>query len=627
MRFTYQTGAQPLAGYTIQRGIHRGGFGEVYFANSAGGKEVALKLLHQEDRDIEIRGVTQCLNLKHPNLVNLFDVKTDDQGDHWVVMEYVGGSSLEDVLTSFPNGLPLNEIRDWLIGLVAGVAHLHERGIVHRDLKPANVYRENGIVKVGDVGLSKRLDSDGRRQHTQSVGTVYYMAPEVARGQYGPEVDVYSLGVMLYEMMTGKLPFDGETTAEILMKHLTAQPDLSVISPSFRPTLARALEKDPAKRTTSVRQLEREFMNALSSPVSGQEALTIPESSFLPPLPAKQDHSKSGRSESLQSPTNSTNNGQVSSPIVEMEPKWMVIDKLIIVYLIILLCGILFRMGLGTSPRSVHPTWVRLAVVAMPVIIYLLYRTLSSRSRSRLINTSAKQITSPNGLRNAKNVRAQSTACVPELKTTGQVVHELAGSIGSAGVAASFLSAGLYWIMKESAPRLMPTTELTVFYAAVSIVGSWVILAMNSLIRDFGLFRQRQLLLRLMAGAGIGLVAFELHRFLNVEFPRAAYSAESVVKSIGGRPLTELNHSPTQLGYTVFFAVFLGIRNWTKSADPSRKKRFSIRSIIAAVILGFLAAKIIEFPQWYAMLWAGTIGATIQLASNWNPKPIPVNGR
>ena len=212
MRFTYHTGAKPLAGYTIHRGIHRGGFGEVYFAHSDAGKEVALKLLHHEERDVEIRGVSQCLNLKHPNLVSLFDLKTDSLGDHWIVMEYVSGSSLEDVLVSFPNGLPPDEVRDWLKGLVAGVSHLHDRGIVHRDLKPANVYRENGIVKIGDVGLSKRIDSDRQRLQTQSVGTVYYMAPEVAKGQYGPEVDVYSLGVMLYELITGKLPFQGETT-------------------------------------------------------------------------------------------------------------------------------------------------------------------------------------------------------------------------------------------------------------------------------------------------------------------------------------------------------------------------------------------------------------------------------
>lgn len=77
---------------------------------SDAGKDVALKLLHQQDRDVEIRGVSQCLNLKHPNLVTLYDLKTDSQGDQWVVMEYVSGSSLEDVLASFPQGLPAEEV-------------------------------------------------------------------------------------------------------------------------------------------------------------------------------------------------------------------------------------------------------------------------------------------------------------------------------------------------------------------------------------------------------------------------------------------------------------------------------------------------------------------------------------
>ena len=276
MRFTYQSGDQPLEGYTIQRGIHSGGFGEVYLARSHGGKEVALKRIHHADPDIEIRGVTQCLNLKHPNLISLFDVKKDVHGDCWVVMEYVSGTNLEDVLASFPQGLPLEEVRDWLTGFVSGIAFLHDQGIVHRDLKPANIYRESGIVKVGDVGLSKQFDEQ-RRKHTQSVGTVYYMAPEVARGQYGPEVDVYSAGVILYELISGKLPFNGESTGEILMKHLVAQPDLTAIPPKLRAPLSRALEKDPAKRTRSVKLLEADFLKALGTP---EDAMPIPESAF-----------------------------------------------------------------------------------------------------------------------------------------------------------------------------------------------------------------------------------------------------------------------------------------------------------------------------------------------------------
>src|SRR5713226_1596078 len=88
MRFTYSSGQRPLDGYTLKRGIGRGGCGEVYFAVSDGGKEVALKLL-RDNQEVELRGVAQCLNLKHPNLVNLFDLRIDNHGDHWVVMENV----------------------------------------------------------------------------------------------------------------------------------------------------------------------------------------------------------------------------------------------------------------------------------------------------------------------------------------------------------------------------------------------------------------------------------------------------------------------------------------------------------------------------------------------------------
>ncbi|MCH7687869.1 MAG: protein kinase, partial [Planctomycetes bacterium] len=122
--------------------------------------------------------------------------------------------------------------------------------------------------------------SPGRHgAQTQSVGTVYYMAPEVAHGRYGHEVDVYSLGCIVYELLTGRVPFDGESTGEILMKHLSEKPDLSVLPRRLRPVLARALEKDPLRRTPSAAQLEEEFRKA----VLGVEiASEIPEASFLP---------------------------------------------------------------------------------------------------------------------------------------------------------------------------------------------------------------------------------------------------------------------------------------------------------------------------------------------------------
>ena len=112
LKFTYRSGQRPLDGYTIKRGVGQGGFGEVYFAVCDGGKEVALKLLRGHT-DVELRGIAHCLNLKHPNLVDLYDLRTDARGDHWVVMEYVSGESLAQVINRHPNGLPAELIREW----------------------------------------------------------------------------------------------------------------------------------------------------------------------------------------------------------------------------------------------------------------------------------------------------------------------------------------------------------------------------------------------------------------------------------------------------------------------------------------------------------------------------------
>ncbi|RMG35175.1 MAG: serine/threonine protein kinase [Planctomycetota bacterium] len=253
MKYAFKPGDRPLEGYTIKRAIGRGGFGEVYYAVSDAGKEVALKLL-QEDVDVELRGIRQCLNLQHPALVTIFDVRQDRDADYWIVMEYVAGPTLADFIAEHPSGVTLPEVVDWLRPVAEGLQYLHERGIVHRDVKPANVYRSGRVVKLGDVGLAKFIAPSRRSAHTHSVGTVHYMAPEVARGSYGPEVDVYAVATIAYEMLTGRVPFDGETPAEILMRHLTDTPDWTAVPDAVRPVLAAALEKDPRRRTGSVRR-------------------------------------------------------------------------------------------------------------------------------------------------------------------------------------------------------------------------------------------------------------------------------------------------------------------------------------------------------------------------------------
>jgi hypothetical protein len=256
MKFTYSSGARPLDGYTIKRGVGRGGFGEVYYGVSDGGKEVALKLV-RGNLEVELRGVAQCLNLKHPNLVNLYDLKTDAQGNQWVVMEYVAGEALNTVLSRHPNGLAPELAQQWFLALAQAVGYLHDHGIVHRDLKPGNIFLENGVIKVGDYGLSKFISGSQRTAQTQSVGTVHYMAPEISTGNYGKQIDVYAAGIILYEMLTGHVPFEGESAGEILMKHLTTPPDLSRLPSAYVPIVGKALAKNPAHRYASMAEMAR----------------------------------------------------------------------------------------------------------------------------------------------------------------------------------------------------------------------------------------------------------------------------------------------------------------------------------------------------------------------------------
>jgi len=257
MKFTYRNGQQPLPGYTLKRGIGLGGFGEVYFAVTDGGKEVAVKWIHAKNLDIEMRGVQQCLNLKHTNLVHLYDVRTDNEGNHWLIMEYVAGEPLSAILSRHPNGVAPELAAQWFQGLAQAIHCLHEHGIVHRDLKPGNIFLENGLIKVGDYGLCKFIADSQHAGMTKDVGTVHYMAPEISTGNYNRQIDIYAAGVLLYEMLTGHVPFEGESAAEILMKHLTTPPDLTKVPKEFVPVLEKALEKNPANRYQTIVEMAK----------------------------------------------------------------------------------------------------------------------------------------------------------------------------------------------------------------------------------------------------------------------------------------------------------------------------------------------------------------------------------
>ena len=276
--YRYQQGDRPLDGYTIQHALGRGGFGEVYFAISDAGREVALKAI-QNYEEIELRGIGHCMNLKSPHLVMIFDVRQDAEGMAWVIMEYVSGPNLREILDEAHvgsslrdecenpvrlgetdlHGIGIDQAAFFLRELCKGLAYLHDAGVVHRDLKPHNVFFEDGVVKIGDYSLSKAITTSHRSGHTTTVGSVHYMAPEICEGRYDKTVDIYALGVMLFEMLTGSPPYEGESMGEVLMKHLSSQVDVSGLPQPFDRVVAKAMQRDPEKRYQTASEMMRDL--------------------------------------------------------------------------------------------------------------------------------------------------------------------------------------------------------------------------------------------------------------------------------------------------------------------------------------------------------------------------------
>ncbi len=601
MKFTCEPDSRPLPGYTIRRAICRGGFGEVYFAITDAGKEVALKLIFADQSEKELRGITQCLNLKHANLVNLFDVKVDGAGRSWVVMEYVSGSSLEDVLTAFPNGLPIGEVESWLAGIVAGVAFLHEHGIVHRDLKPANIYREHGVVKVGDVGLSRRLEGPRGGQYTESIGTVYYMAPEVAHGQYGTQVDVYSLGIILYEMLTGRVPFEGETTGEVLMKHLSAAPDLERLPLALRPVLGRALQKDPAKRTRTPAVLLDELKAALHG------SHVLPESAFLPetPRPRPERFTRPPDPSQPDAATARFAAEFVRATASDHAAPWKSWAPWV---------AFAFVMVTLWAPHALPGFFKAGLTVGAILLVLRLTRPASAIPIHRPVSKST-----PPPMAAAARRRNSKTAPIP--MAPGQSAYTwLIAAVGGLAVC----SAANWGIHLLHGTPLTPTPEGLGLFVGVTILGAWLLTTTAQFARSRGWKIAERRWLFLAVGALLGGIAWQLDQTLLFDFTDNQVNRHGI-SYIGSIPLRQmLGGQPTAASYTACFMLLAWWGGWLTLTDPSRTSGFRVGPLIWTGILAFVIGQVLSFPPEFLAAWGVTLSATVQLASLrfWGPSQL-----
>jgi len=248
-----------IPGYELLSKLGGGVFGVVFKARKRSiGKFYAVKFLKVEDEKVkeailrELESVRYFAQIDHPNLVSIED-KGEVDGIPFIVMGYAGDETLKKRLES--GALSAAETIRIFRQVCEGVQALHEKSIVHFDLKPGNVFLRGGIARVGDYGLS-RLMSESRNTLSFGRGTPYYMAPEMLRKKGDKRSDVYSLGIILYECLTGEVPFRGESEWEVLKKHETEEVRFpKQVDRGFREVIRHCLAKRPEDRFASVRDL------------------------------------------------------------------------------------------------------------------------------------------------------------------------------------------------------------------------------------------------------------------------------------------------------------------------------------------------------------------------------------
>jgi serine/threonine-protein kinase len=286
--------------YELEELVGTGGMSSVFRAHDRMlERNVALKVLHEHFSDDdeyvgrfrrEARAVAQ---LSHPHIVTVID-RGEDEGREYIVFEYVDGENLKELVRR-TGPMPVRRALELAIAIAEGLAFAHAQGLVHRDVKPQNVLlSDEGEVKVTDFGIARSLEMDSGVTQTGTVlGTSTYISPEQAGGKgVTPATDVYSLGVVLWELLAGDVPFPGDNFITVALRHINEPPpDLLAVRPDVSPRLAaavdRALAKRPEDRFPSMEAFEQELRRCLGE-LDVEQTAVVPPQAIPPPPPPLQ---------------------------------------------------------------------------------------------------------------------------------------------------------------------------------------------------------------------------------------------------------------------------------------------------------------------------------------------------
>ncbi|HQC83500.1 MAG TPA: Stk1 family PASTA domain-containing Ser/Thr kinase [Bacilli bacterium] len=263
--------------YQIIKTIGEGGMANVYLAyDTILDRNVAVKVLRGDlatDEKFVRRFQREALSassLSHPNIVEVYDVG-EDNGSYYIVMEYIEGKQLKQLLKK-RGKLTLTEVVDIMLQVTDGMSAAHDSYIIHRDIKPQNIMiLENGLIKITDFGIAMALNSTQLTQTNSVMGSVHYLPPEQASGKGATiQSDIYSMGILMYELLTGELPFRGDNAVEIALKQIKEPlPDITTKLPNIPQSIAniimKATAKNPKNRYADAREMNDDLKTALSS--------------------------------------------------------------------------------------------------------------------------------------------------------------------------------------------------------------------------------------------------------------------------------------------------------------------------------------------------------------------------